>query len=121
MSFAIQLDQNQDLINTKLIGEFTPDLLLEFFQDLLLKVKHSGIKRVFTDATELKLEMSLEEFSHLPNQLLKIGFPTDLRRAILVEGDTEVFKQWENLLFSRGFQRVKLFWSEESALEWLMS
>ncbi|GAB5523763.1 MAG: hypothetical protein Roseis2KO_16350 [Roseivirga sp.] len=121
MSFAIQLDQDQELINTKLIGEFTPELLLEFFQDLLLKVKHTGIRRVFTDATEVRLALSIEEFSHLPVQLLKIGFPTDLKRAILVEGDTEVFKQWESLLFSKGFQRVKLFHDEDIAREWLMA
>lgn len=121
MSFAIQLDQNQSLINAKLIGEITPELALEFFQDLLLKVKQSGIERIFTDATDMKLGMSLEEFTRLPTQLLKMGFPTDLKRAILVAGDTEMFKQWENLLFSKGFQRVKLFWAEDIAREWLMS
>lgn len=121
MSFAIQLDQNQSLINTKLIGEFTPELVLEFFQDLQLKVKQSGINRVFTDATDLKLEISLEEFVRLPTQLLKMGFPTELKRAILVSQDTETFKQWENLLFSKGFQHVKLFWDEDKAREWLMS
>lgn len=121
MSFAIQLDQNQSLINTKLIGEITPELALEFFQDLLLKVKQSGIDRIFTDATDMKLGMSLEDFVGLPTQLLKMGFPTDLKRAILVSGDVETFKQWETLLFSKGFQNVRLFWTEDKAREWLMS
>ena len=121
MSFAIQVDQDQALINTKVIGEFTPELVLEFFQDLLLKLKHSGIRRVFTDATEIELSASLREFSFLPDQLLKIGFPKDLKRAILVNPDTEIFKLWEELLFSKGYENVRFYFNEKEARSWLMS
>lgn len=120
MSFAIRLDQSQSLISVKLIGEFTPELTLEFFQDLLLKVKHSGAEKVFTDATEVELGAPIQEFRHIPSELERIGFPKDLKRAILVSGDTETFKLWENILFSRGFSHIRIFWSEKAALEWLV-
>jgi hypothetical protein len=121
MSFAIQLDQSKSLISVKLIGEFTPGLTLEFFQDLLLKIKHSGADKVFTDATEVELGAPIQEFRHIPSELVRIGFPKDLKRAILVSEDTETFKLWENMLFSMGFRQIRIFWSEEAALEWLIS
>lgn len=121
MSFAIQLDQSQSLINAKLLGEITPDLAIEFFQELLHKIKTTGASRIFTDATELKLVEPIEGFLDVPKQMLKMGFPTDTKRAILVSGETENFKYWENLLFSRGYQRVRLFWGEKEAREWLMA
>lgn len=121
MSFAIQVDQDQALINTKVIGEFTPELVLEFFQDLLLKLKHSGIRRVFTDAIDIELNASLRAFSFLPDELLKMGFPTDLKRALLINRDTEKIKLWEDLLFSKGYENVRLFYDEHEARTWLMS
>ena len=121
MSFAIQLDQEQSLINAKLMGEITPDLAIEFFQELLHKVQVSGAARIFTDATELELARPVEAFYEVPKKMLELGFPTGLKRAILVGNESENIKRWENLLFSRGFEQVKLFWGENKAREWLMS
>ena len=121
MSFAIQLDQEQSLINTKLMGEITPDIALEFFQELLHKSQSSGINKIFSDATELKLARPIEEFGALPSQLLDLGFPKSHKRAILVANESDNFKVWENMLFKSGFHGVKLFWNEEKAREWLMS
>lgn len=121
MSFAIQLDQNQSLINTKLMGEITPDIALEFFQELYQKAQSSGIGRIFSDATEMNLTRPIEEFAELPGKLLDIGFPKDMKRAILVANESDNFKLWENMLFKSGFHSVKLFWNEEQAREWLMS
>lgn len=120
MSFAIQLDQNQSLINTKLMGEITPDIALEFFQELYQKTQSSGIRKIFSDATEMVLTRPIEEFRDLPRKLLDIGFPKDMKRAILVANEPDNFKMWENMLFSSGFHQVKLFWNEEKAREWLM-
>ena len=121
MSFAIQLDQEQSLINAKLMGEITPDLAIEFFQELLHKVQVSGAERIFTDATELELARPIEEFQRVPQKLLELGFPTNLKRAILIENEPDKLKQWEDLLFSRGYQQVKLFEGEQSAMDWLMN
>ena len=121
MSFAIQLDQNQALINTKLMGEITPDIALEFFQELYQKTQSSGIRKIFSDATDLILARPIEEFASLPRQLLDLGFPKDMKRAILVANESDNFKIWENMLFNSGFHRVKLFWNEEQAREWLMN
>lgn len=121
MSFAIQLDQDQSLINTKLMGEITPEIALEFFQELLQKTQASGISKIFSDATELKLTRPIEEFQELPGKLLQLGFPKDMKRAILVANEPDYFKIWENMLFNTGFHSVKLFWNEEKAREWLMS
>jgi len=121
MSFAIQLDQDQSLINTKLMGEITPEIALEFFQELLHKTRSSGIDKIFSDATELELTRPIEEFRELPAKLLELGFPKSHKRAILVANESDKFKVWENMLFHSGFHGVKLFWNEVKAREWLMS
>lgn len=121
MSFAIQLDQNQSLINAKLMGEVTPDTAIEFFHELLHRVEITQVDRIFTDVTEMVLAKPKASFLELPDVLLRMGFPTNLKRAILVAQESDSYKLWENILFRKGFQHVKLFWEEDKAREWLMS
>ena len=103
------------------MGEISPAIALEFFQELYQKTQSSGIHKVFSDATEMELTRPIEEFADLPQELIKFGFPREVKRAILVSGEFNNFKLWENILFNSGFQQVKLFWNEEQAREWLMS
>jgi hypothetical protein len=120
MSFAIQLDQDQAVINNKLIGEFTPALVLEFFQDLSLKLRQSGFQRIFTDATERHLSLPLEEYDFLARELAGMRMPENLKLAILVEGDLVDNQKKVDLILAKGFEQVKLFQNEVEARKWLM-
>ncbi len=121
MSYSIDLDKERSFISVKLWGDLSPESALEHFGRLLEKIKDSNVARVITDASNLVLTNPIEDYQFIAQKLREMDFPTELKRAILIAEDTPAFKTWENFMFKGGYHRVKLFWQEEMAMEWLLA
>ena len=119
MSFSISLVEDQSLIRAELREALTPEIVTDFFSQLQQQIETHQVTRLLTDASKAIFEIPLEEFGLIPSKMRDGGFPSNIKRAIVVGTEMESFKLWENLLVSEGYYQVKLFWEENKALEWL--
>ncbi len=121
MEFSVSYEEGLDVVSGKIEGDLTVEIAAEYFAKVGEVASQRGCERVLTDVRSAKLMASEEGMLALSRELESIGMDTKFRRAIVLNDDVKGYKVWENYCFRQGYTRIKLFYDQLKALDWLGS
>lgn len=120
MDFSVEVLSEVGVISGKVEVDLTFEVAVEYFNKVRQVTRDSGVERVLTDLRGSSVMINKVELESLSQELVQLEVNKDCRRAIVLSGDVNVYKQWENLNLRAGFHNLKLFVDKGQAMEWLV-
>ena len=119
MEFEVSIQEERGILSGKIEGDLTGELAKEYFAQVGELASEKGLTRVLTDVRSARLLANELEMESLSSELSSLGLPPAYKRAIVLSEDVKAYKTWENYCFRNGYQRLKLFFDQEKAVDWL--
>jgi len=119
MEYKVSIQEGGGIVSGKIEGDLTKELAAEYFTQVGELAAKKGVTRVLTDVRSARLLASEDDMETLSSELSSLGLPPAFKRAIVLSEDVKGYKTWENYCFSNGHQRLKLFFDQEKAVDWL--
>ena len=120
MDFEITISDDNTYIMGKVNVSLTRKVIIELTQEYVKLYKKTGIKRIISDFRDAPNVMgTTKEYNFAHSDIPSIGFPRDIRVAVVIaKGDTS-HKFSETVAVNVGYQ-VETFHSFNQAVEWLL-
>ena len=119
MEFEVSIQEERGILSGKIEGDLTRELAAKYFAQVGELATKKGLTRVLTDVRSARLRVDELDMKSLSKELSSLGLPPAYKRAIVLSEDVKAYKTWENYCFSNGYQRLKLFFDQEKAVDWL--
>ena len=119
MDFRLSYQEEERIIAGRIVGVLTKDLAAQYFAQVGELASKRGCSRVLTDVRAARLEASELDMETLSKDLTNMGLTPTYKRAIVLNEDVKKYKTWENYCFRNGHQRIKLFFDQDKAVDWL--
>ncbi|WP_422354352.1 hypothetical protein [Roseivirga pacifica] len=120
MDFHVEVLSEVGVISGKVEGDLTLVVAREYLKQVNRAIRDSGVERIVSDLRSSSVKINKVELESLSKELVQLGTKKVCRRAIVLSGDVNVYKQWENLNLREGFHYLKLFVDKDQAMEWLV-
>lgn len=119
MDFKVSYQVGEGIVSGKIEGDLTKELAAKYFTQVGELASERGYSRVLTDVRSARLVASEVDMESLSKELSSLGLAPAYKRAIVLTEDVKAYKTWENYCFRNGFQRLKLFFDQDKAVDWL--
>ena len=119
MDFKVSYQIGEGIVSGKIEGNLTKELAAKYFIQVGELASERGYSRVLTDVRGARLVASEVDMDSLSKELSSLGLAPAFKRAIVLTEDVKAYKTWENYCFRNGFQRLKLFFDHDKAVDWL--
>ena len=119
MEFEVSIQEERGILSGKIEGDLTGALAKKYFTQVGELASEKGLTRVLTDVRSARLLANELEMESLSSELSSLGLPPAYKRAIVLSEDVKAYKTWENYCFRNGYQRLKLFFDQDKAVDWL--
>jgi hypothetical protein len=120
MEWVIQFDEIKGLVQVQATGALEESPLREMTRELRDAVLRHGSKRVLVDYSQTVSQLEPYEIFERPKILAALGFPADVRVAVLYAKLDENAQFLENVYRNKNFA-VRVFAERAAALSWLES
>ena len=118
MEWVAHFDPAKSLVTVSVTGALKAAPLKEMTRELRDLVAHHQSKLVLLDYTEAAFRLEPYEVFERPRVLEELGFPADVRVAVLFQALNEDTQFLENVYRNKGFP-VRVFADRLTALNWL--
>jgi len=118
MTWVINFDEEKALVAVKASGAVKEAPLREMTRELRDAVFRHGSKRLLIDYTDAVSFMEPYEVFERPKILRDLGFPADVKVAVLYRALDEHTQFLENVYRNKSFS-VRVFAERDQALSWL--
>ena len=119
MDFSVSYQEGWDVVSGKIEGNLTRDLAAQYFTQAGEIASTRGCSKILTDVRNARLVADEPDMVSLSKELTQLGLKPAIKRAIVLAEDVKGYKVWENHCFRNGHLRLKLFFDQEQALDWL--
>jgi hypothetical protein len=125
MSFEINWNSKNNIVEARVNDLFNYDLLDRMAPGLVQMLKEKNSRLILIDFRKSKISMSTMKIYDIPTRLSKIfneqGVDIkQIKRAILITQQDDDFKFLDDVSFNSR-HLFKLFYDEDSAINWLLS
>ena len=118
MTWVFQFDEEQNLVLVKANGALQTAPLRQMTEELRDALREHGSKGVLLDYTETILRLQPYEIFERPKTLTEVGFPADVKVAVLFRALDENTLFLENVYRNKSFP-VRVFAEKAAAMTWL--
>jgi len=120
VNFEITLSPDGNYIIGKVVGQLTVKTARQLAKEYVKVIESTGIKRILNDVRGVRDAMGvLNGYSYAYNDIYAIGFPRDIRAAIVADAGDNSHDFQETVARNAGYL-VKVFHSVDHAVEWLL-
>ncbi len=120
MSFKITISEDAKYIIGKVDGQLTREMARQLAKEYVKLIKSKGIKRILNDVSDVPNEMGiLKAYEYAYTDAQNLGLPRDIRAAILADRGDVSHEFHETVANNAGYY-VKVFFSFDEAVEWLL-
>jgi len=120
MTWQIHFDEPKRIVHAKVTGTLQSRPLRQMTEELRDAVLRHGAGGVFLDYTETISRLEPYVIFERPRILQEIGFPADIRVAVLYMALDENTQFLENVYRNKNYP-VRVFADQEQAFAWLAS
>lgn len=118
MTWVFQFDEEQRLVLVKANGALQTAPLRQMTEELRDAVRQHDSKAVLLDYTETTLHLQPYEIFERPKTLTEVGFPADVKVAVVFRALDENTQFLENVYRNKNYP-VRVFAEKAAALIWL--
>ena len=123
MSIEVAFNEQEQIIEARVIGDFDYDTIRELVPQIAKLVKENDCKKIFLDARQMNISLSTAMIYMAPAKMAKEFEKFDLaihhlRRALLIRGFEKNMRFLETVSLNQA-QSMRLFENEEEAKTWL--
>lgn len=120
MPYTFQYDQKNHFIRLVVTGLLDLDLVNEMAAAVSAEVETRGCTRILNDLRQAKPARGAIDIYEMPEMARHQGIKRDFRRALVVGEKETDFYFIETVFVNQGHQ-VRMFETEEQAIQWLVS
>ena len=118
MEWVTHFDPEKHLVTVRVTGRLRAAPLRDMTLELRDLVRKQQTRQVLLDYTEAVFGLEPYEVFERPRVLEELGFPSDVKVAVLFQSLNEDTQFLENVYRNKGFP-VRVFAEKPSAIDWL--
>jgi len=118
MKFTVHYDPENRHLVARLIGTLDKKTIGQYAQAIVQAGMENNCRNLLNDLSQVRVDMSVADISHLPELLNSMGIDSSWKRAVVFHGNHDIFRFLETRMIDEG-QLVRVFQDHEAAIAWL--
>lgn len=119
MNFKITISEDKDYIQCKVLKNVTRETAVQIMTEYTELINKTGIYNILSDVRGIQNIMGpLDDYEYAYKDSQTLGFPKNIKLAILADKD-DASHEFSEVVGQNAGYSIKVFHSEESALNWL--
>ena len=119
MNIEVDFEEGLNIISGRISGELTREIAKNYFTEIGEIAAQNGCERVLTDVRDANIQVTENDLHTLSKELVQIGLSSSYRRAIVMRGDGDTYKELGSHCLMVGNKNLRLFVDCDVAKEWL--